>query len=70
MPLLTELCFDEMKENYSKTRQEIDRAWERVYTCERNTVEKIHICEELLKQKVEKKYVDTEITNLKEYLKK
>lgn len=57
-----------MSETYQKTCARAKENFDRIQECERKTIEKIAVCEELLKTKVDRSHVDSEISNLREYI--
>jgi len=46
----------------------VSSSWERIFECEKKTLERIIRCEDLVSKKADKAYVDGEISNIKEYL--
>ena len=62
------LCFDKINQNYQKTRSEIDALFSRVTECERQTLQRIRDCEELLKKRATQEYVDQEHKNLRDQI--
>ena len=51
-------------------KSETSNIWERILECEKKTLDKIARCEDMLEKKADKVYVDSEIENIKEHLKR